>query len=447
MNVTVREKLKVTKKHLRQINNFVIIEKDETTCINTIKSIKDAKIVLVVSGSATDHILSFDNKVIHKLVHTVFIFCRREDEYQPLLQKHSKINGIFTDSEKLKTAIKNEIDLIQRHFETFSYYNENEQNSICDLSQQSTLFVWLVGFKEVVVRLPKDERAKNEMIEICKKYYHGNINQTKLIKDFKQEYKPEDAIYWYTRSSFVYQLVNQALRITDVDQLYIFRFFISDLCEEIAKRHEQISEEDFWLLYRGVRLPLEQIEKLKQSEGKLISTNGFLSTSFSEEVALKFALSRTDHTEESVLFEIECDKESAIFAILDKESAHPHEKEVLFDLGATFEVLSVTNIQQEKMKTNIWIMRLKSTQAGKKMAQKFVETCMEMFDVLLRPYSELYWGILLEYTNQSNKAVKYYDKLLTSHATNVPVNILHMIIVRPLIEVGKLGEARGHLKT
>ncbi len=195
----------------------MIFEKEEESCIHRIKSTKNEKILLVTSGSKCGHILSIDDRSIYKLVHTVFIFCRKKDKYQILLKEYPKINGIFTDPGELKTAIQMEVNLIQRDLETFIIYEGNEQKSIYALSQETAPFHWLSTFKEIAIRMPKNEQAKSEMIDISTKYYHGNNGELKSIQGFKTNYKPEHAICWYTRSSFVYKLVNKALRIGGVE--------------------------------------------------------------------------------------------------------------------------------------------------------------------------------------------------------------------------------------
>jgi hypothetical protein len=152
----------------------VIFEKEEESCIHRIKAIKNEKILLVISGSKAGHILYIDDRSIYKLVHTVFIFCCEKDKYQILLKEYPKINRIFTDPGELKTAIQMEVNLIQRDLETFIIYEGNEQKSIYGLSQETAPFYWLSTFKEIAIRMPKNDQAKSEMIDICTKYYHGN---------------------------------------------------------------------------------------------------------------------------------------------------------------------------------------------------------------------------------------------------------------------------------
>jgi hypothetical protein len=129
-----------------------------------------------------------------------------------------------------------------------------------------------------------------------------------LIDQFEREYRPEDAIRWYSKQSFVYKLINKALRNEDIDLLYTFRFFIGDLSQSLNHEHVQLfsSKEEILIVYRGAKLDKEEFDKLKENQGKLISTNGYLSTSRSKSRAFAFANKRTKRTDViSVLFQID----------------------------------------------------------------------------------------------------------------------------------------------
>src|SRR5205823_6446303 len=104
--------------------------------------------------------------------------------------------------------------------------------------------------------------------EICRNYYRGNLKELENINEFEETYKSNDAIFWYTRQSFVYRLVNKALRTEDYEALLIFRFFIIDLCENlrikyIDLKHRQEQEgSSIVISYRGLKLSPSEIYNL-----------------------------------------------------------------------------------------------------------------------------------------------------------------------------------------
>ncbi|CAF4822598.1 unnamed protein product, partial [Rotaria sp. Silwood2] len=93
---------------------------------------------------------------------------------------------------------------------------------------------------------------------------------------------------------------------------------------------------------------------LKTNQGNLISLNGYLSTSRSPDVALKFAKGSTiQATLCSVLYQIECNRQnikSTIFADITQQSKYAGEQEVLFDIASTFRIVSIN----ENLSTRLW---------------------------------------------------------------------------------------------
>ncbi|CAF4544645.1 unnamed protein product, partial [Didymodactylos carnosus] len=81
----------------------------------------------------------------------------------------------------------------------------------------------------------------------------------------------------------------------DTDPLYKLRYFIIDLCltlKSINNKYIDFYQDQFessLVVYRGLTLSDNDINELKQSIGKYVSTNGFLSTSLSREVGEKFS--------------------------------------------------------------------------------------------------------------------------------------------------------------
>lgn len=133
--------------------------------------------------------------------------------------------------------------------------------------------------------------------------------------------------------------MNKALRVKDDQLLYQFRFFIIDLCDQInikwkSARLEGLIDTSL-IVYRGGKLTRTEVIALQSSD--LIMTNGFLSTTFDEEVAQIFI--RKPESDQStycaVLFHITVPENltSVIFAILNKENTlFSDEKEVRKDL-------------------------------------------------------------------------------------------------------------------
>ncbi|CAF0927614.1 unnamed protein product [Rotaria sp. Silwood1] len=234
-------------------------------------------------------------------------------------------------------------------------------------------------FKDVILRLPRDNHAKQQMIEFCQHYYSGNEKELKFIHEFADDYKSNMAIRWYTKDTFLYKIVNRALRTEDIEQLHIFRFFIADLSFSLAIEYEKLqkTDEKIIMLYRGLKMEEEELKTLKQNEDRLISTNGFLSTSRSKNVAL---------------------------------NDYAGELEVLFDLGSRFELVFV----KEDVELHLWSIKLRASDNGSKFAKEYIELNRkgeEEFSI------ELIFGKLLIDMGQYDQSLKYFQSLLLSDHT------------------------------
>ena len=130
---------------------------------------------------------------------------------------------------------------------------------------------------------------KDELISLSKKQYKHNANELAIAHEFQENYSPDRALCWYIREIFLCRQLNKALRVQNVDSLFVFRFFIRDL-------EKQLEEYQCSLLirvHRGELMSNEEFKPLKDFVGQLISMNSFLSTSMDRELAFSFLCSST----------------------------------------------------------------------------------------------------------------------------------------------------------
>lgn len=191
----------------------------------------------------------------------------------------------------------------------------------------------------VIVQMRQTTEAFNEIISYCKIECADNKVELAILKEYKKTYSPWKALWWYTRESFLYRLLNKALRTQDVDALFIFRFFIRDIRNQLDQCRCTMPMN----VYRGQVMSRDEIKALEKSIGLLISINSFFSTTLKRERALSF-LRRSGNDLCRVLFEIEADPRCTTtkpFAHIASLSFYPSEDEVLFMLGSIFRVISI----------------------------------------------------------------------------------------------------------
>lgn len=435
-NIDQRDDTKKTMKQLREINDYVIFHTEFEQCLTHILSIKNEKIFLIASGASVSDLLSHISTICQ--IDSIFIYCMKEIKYQHLLKTYPKLVGIYTDLHSLCTSIREQIDAVERQLATFSCFDQH-QKSTKDLSKQSAEFLWFQLFNYVMLRLPQNDQAKKQMLDLCRQYYRGNFNQLQLIDEFDGSYEAERAIEWYSKESFVYKLVNKALRSEDIDQLYTFRFFIIDLSKSVAREHRKIvrSGETSLTVYRGLKLSHEELQQLQENQGKLISTNGYLSTSRQRQKAFDFAMKRTKRSDAfPTLFEINCDiqqlPDDVVFADISQFSDYPDEEEVLFDLSAVF------RLEDVEFDGQIWLIRMSVSGDGKAITQDYIE-------VTRRETSErtetIIFGTLLCQMGFYDKYQRYFEQLLAD-PNDEDIAWIEFNIGRALHYQGELKRAR-----
>jgi hypothetical protein len=390
---------------LKNLNSYVQFYTDPTRCMDYLKSVEEEKVFIIVSGALA-------RTVLHQLqrlpaISSVFILSDSLQVDILLKSGYSKIIDVASDQAALLQSVQSSLQTASEQVFAFSLFSQ-KQKSTKDLSKNSASFLWFQLLLNVLRQMPQDDLAKIQMIEFCRQYYQANGNERELskINDFEETYHPERACEWYTADSFLYRLLNKAIRTEDMELLYLFRFYIIDLCKNLEEEHKKLDQSRTLTLYRGQQLPVDELKKLSENVGSLISTNGFFSTSQDINAALIFAGADTGELK-SVLFKIKADPrlETVVFADIDKYSRMRGEKEVLFSLGAVFKIDSVEYDDTHRL----WQVTITATDEASANVQDYLKLQREqMEDVNLSPtilFGALLWGDL----GQIDKAEKYFN--------------------------------------
>jgi hypothetical protein len=216
---------------------------------------------------------------------------------------------------------------------------------------------------DIMLRLNQTDYARKEMLEMCRSEYFDSRVDLKKIDEFEETYTHQDAAKWYTTDSFLYRLLNNSLRLEDIDTLFKLRYYIYDLHNQLAQL--QISyiqsfpiNEPILTLYRGERMKITELNKLRENVGKLISKNSFLSTTNDVQAAIFFSgdgsLDNAE-TDVSVLYQITIDtrvSHSIPFAKIQYKSIFKDEDEVLFSITSVFHIDTVEQYG------NLWVVDL-----------------------------------------------------------------------------------------
>ncbi|CAF1578803.1 unnamed protein product, partial [Didymodactylos carnosus] len=231
-----------------------------------------------------------------------------------------------------------------------------------------------------------------------KQYEHLLHEYSKIVRIFEEQH----------------ELINSIKQNIDLAEKQMQTFSFYDQNQNLAQKYEELKTQQtsstVKTLYRGLKLSDNDFHKLKQYEGKLISANGFFSTSGSKQVALMFASeSATEPPQQSVLFEIQCGipANMATLADISEISNFHSEEEVLFDLGAIFLIQTI----EPSPKSNVWVIKMKETAQGASVVRDYKELNKK---AMQKHSAVIIFGDLLTNMGQYAKAQTYFESLLAS---------------------------------
>lgn len=256
---------------------------------------------------------------------------------------------------------------------------------------------------DVLLRIKTTNDDEHEFLCLCKKELKNDKNELNILYEFIETYSSDKSLWWYTRETFIYQLLNQALRSQDINLLFSFRFFIYDIQKQLELNQclEPIR------VYRGQFMSNEELNILKNSIGQFISTNSFLSTSIDIQEALSFL----DHSDNSqrVLMIIDANPEIKgikPFANIAVHSYFPDEQEILFMLGSIFQINNIYFSNKDRA----WIIHMN-------LCSDYNHKLKPIFEYMKNEYGNgetglLSFGRVLRQMGKFDDAEKYYQRFL-----------------------------------
>lgn len=286
-------------------------------------------------------------------------------------------------------------------------------------------FVFSQVLIDCLLRLKSTEIDKNELIDCCQTEYQGNKTELTNLREFKENYSSNKALWWYTRESFFYKILNAALRTQNIHVIFLFRAFIADIHCQL---HENQVDNPLHV-YRSQVMPTEEIRNLKQHINQLISVNSFFSTTTERETALFLLGSSSSRIDlERVLFEIDADPKiitTKPFADITEQSYFPSESEVLFMLGSIFRLRHI-NCNDD----GIWIIQMTlCSDNDHDLKQVLMHMKQQIGDgeTNLRILGKVLWkmgklNLAEKYFHRLLKEIPLNDPLLAGHYTRILVN-------------------------
>ncbi|CAF3802404.1 unnamed protein product [Rotaria sp. Silwood1] len=225
---------------------------------------------------------------------------------------------------------------------------------------------------------------------------------------------------------FPYKIIKKQLQKKDMNQLYTLRYFIRELIQNFECQYQNrihYEKEKSLIVYRGIKLSREQLEKFKEYEGKHISINGFLAATRFRLKALNFARKSVRQTNFiAAILEIECNSEdfnkNIIFTDIDKSNEVSYQDDILFNLNVTF------NLNNIELNENIWIIKMNISNEGKTILKKYIEDTRHQIENL---NIEIVFARLMLDMGQWDQSQKYFERLLNNRNSTDQAWIEHSL--------------------
>ncbi|CAF4149535.1 unnamed protein product, partial [Adineta steineri] len=321
----------------QQINDSVIFYSELELCISFMKSIENEIIFLIIS--------QLNN---FKQIKNIFLFDISNNSNECLSFEDSKIFGIYDKFDLLLTAITKQINLIETKMCQCCFFDQNQYENK-DLSKQSNSFLWHQLFPDVLLHLSSDQQFENVDQSILKQFPWIN------------DYEPNEAVRLFMKYPSIRETINKALKNEDIKQLYMLRYFLSDLIENL-----QFGKENR-IVNRRMIISRSEFNQIQEHNGKLVMMKEFFTANTD-----RSSCHASSTKQISVLFEIELNKNS-IFADLELSN----QETILFNLNSTFRI---DNIQQQN--DQLWIIKLISVNDGQLIKQKYIDDTRRQFQDL-----------------------------------------------------------------
>ncbi|CAF0929934.1 unnamed protein product [Adineta ricciae] len=320
-------------KQFCSITEFIHTFKEAAECEAHIRRAKYDRIILIVDGQLVKDTL----KHIHDLKQVISIYVYHNKAIHEDFQWTStfkKVKSLSTQLTEIAKQIKTENKWQSRIKDSLPITIAERTSSGIDGN-----FLHGQLLLEVLDQMEEDAREKKKLIELCRDTYKDSPAELTRVTEFEENYRADMALWWYTRESFVYRMVNNAFRTENIDVIVLFRSVIHDVENQL--RDVQISSAIH--VYRAQLMSEKELALLRRSVGELISINSFLSSTADRNYATFLLESSANSKMERVLFEIDANpnlSKTKPFADVSSHSSFPDEKEILFMAGSIFRLVN-----------------------------------------------------------------------------------------------------------
>jgi SHS2 domain-containing protein len=288
-------------------------------------------------------------------VDSIFIFCSNKKYHEQWVKDWPKIKGVFTEITSICEALKAAAQQCEHNATPMSFMATGGDNTNQKKSDQlDCSFMYTQILKDTLLTITFEQKHIQEFIEHCREQFADIEEELVNVNKLERKYHKETPVWWYTCESFLYPMLNSALRLMDVDVMIKMGFFITDLHRQIKELHaKQFGEHNSsttFPVYRGQGMSKKDFEQMTKTKGGLMAFNSFLSTSKRRPISLDFArraLSNPDLVGILFVMTIDPSQSTTPFASINEVGFFENqEDEVLFSMHSVFRIHDIQSMDE-----------------------------------------------------------------------------------------------------
>jgi hypothetical protein len=232
-NIDCRNTLSQLRGVVNTINTFI----DGDQCIHFVNTITENNAYMIISGSLGQDIVPRIHDMFQ--VDSIFIFCNNKKSHEQWAKEWSEIKDVFTDISLICEALKKSAKQCEQNSISISFMATDDDVSKKNLDHLDPSFMYSQILKEILLTIEFQRQHIKEFINYFRDAFSNNDKELTNIKKFKREYYDQTPIWWYSYESFLYPMLNLALRRMDVDIIIKMGFFVNDLHRHIKQLHSE----------------------------------------------------------------------------------------------------------------------------------------------------------------------------------------------------------------
>lgn len=220
--------------HVQKLVDAFYIVENADDCVDYISSLPE-EVIFLRLGHGWSHLVPFLHGI--NQIHCIYLSEPAAHEYE------QRIRGTFPSIAELCHQLSKDIRLFENRLTHLTWCEDRAsrlETSTGDLQREGRKLAYSQLLIKLLIEMPvSTDDTSRQVLDEARRYYEHNPSELKKIDEFERDYKADDALSWYTRDSFVYRMINKALRTQNLPIIYKFRSLIGDIHRQLKKLQDR----------------------------------------------------------------------------------------------------------------------------------------------------------------------------------------------------------------